>query len=118
MAGIWRARDACTRAVSQCPLTDVCTRVRASVCARARGGVFAFTFLVVRARELAVAGCKAVLMEKAVVGDSEDVPYTSFCIEGLTSKASSEFKITGVEGMCAGSALWGNMRRAAGNAMM
>jgi len=49
-------------------------------------------------RELAAAGCKAVLMEKAVVGDSEDVHYTSFCVDGLTSKASSEFKITGMTG--------------------
>ena len=50
-------------------------------------------------RELGRAGCKAVLMEKAVVGDSEDVHYTSFCIDGITSKASSEFKITGVRSL-------------------
>ena len=46
-------------------------------------------------RELATAGCKSVVLEQALVGDGEDVPYTSFCIEALTSKASSEFKITG-----------------------
>jgi hypothetical protein len=40
-----------------------------------------------------------VLREKAVVGDSEDVHYTSFCIDEITSKASSEFKITGVRSL-------------------
>lgn len=49
-------------------------------------------------RDLAAAGCKAVLLKEACVGDSEDVQYTSFAIEGLTSKASSEFKITGMTG--------------------
>jgi hypothetical protein len=49
-------------------------------------------------RELAAAGCKAVLVQEACVGDSEDLHYTDFCIKGLTSKASSEFKITGMTG--------------------
>jgi len=49
-------------------------------------------------RDLAAAGCKALLLREACVGDAEDVPYTGFAIEGLTSKASSEFKITGMTG--------------------
>jgi hypothetical protein len=31
-------------------------------------------------RELAAAGCKAVLVQEACVGDSEDLHYTVFCI--------------------------------------
>ena len=49
-------------------------------------------------RALSTAGVKAVLMEAACVGDAEDLPYASFCIQGMTSKASSEFKITGMTG--------------------
>jgi hypothetical protein len=49
-------------------------------------------------RALSAAGVKSVLMEVACVGDAEDVPYANFCIQGMTSKASSEFKITGMTG--------------------
>ena len=49
-------------------------------------------------RAIAAAGVKSVLMEKACVGDSEDLHYANFCIQGMTSKASSEFKITGMTG--------------------
>lgn len=83
----------------QCRLTDVCMRgVYARACALVCVCVVCTGTLSLAGRELAAAGCKAVLMEKAVVGDSEDVHYTSFCVDGLTSKASSEFKITGMTG--------------------
>ena len=65
-------------------------------------------------RELAAAGCKAVMMKDACVGDSEDLHYTSFCIEGLTSKASSEFKITGMTGHVNGHFGTGTFEKATG----
>jgi hypothetical protein len=44
------------------------------------------------------ANCRSLLLQKACVGDDEDVEYTRYAIEGLTSKASSTFKIDGMTG--------------------
>lgn len=49
-------------------------------------------------RELAAAGCKALLLRDACVGDAEDLPYTKFAIRALTSKKSSAFAIDGHTG--------------------
>jgi len=43
-------------------------------------------------------GCASVLVKKACVGDNEDIDYASFLVSGLTSKASSEFKFSGLTG--------------------
>lgn len=43
-------------------------------------------------------GCGSILIREAVVGDSEDLEYTQFLVCGLTSKASSEFKFSGLTG--------------------
>jgi hypothetical protein len=39
-----------------------------------------------------------VMIRRACVGDSEDLEYAQFLVGGLTSKASSEFKFTGLTG--------------------
>lgn len=43
-------------------------------------------------------GCPSVVVRKACVGDAEDIMYSQFLVNGLTSKASSEFKFTGLTG--------------------
>lgn len=43
-------------------------------------------------------GCGSILIRSACVGDSEDMEYAQFCVGGLTSKASSEFKFSGLTG--------------------
>jgi hypothetical protein len=43
-------------------------------------------------------GCASVMIRRACVGDSEDLEYAQFLVGGLTSKASSEFKFTGLTG--------------------
>jgi hypothetical protein len=43
-------------------------------------------------------GCSSVLIQNACVGDGEDVEYSQFLVHGLTSKASSEFKFSGLTG--------------------
>lgn len=43
-------------------------------------------------------GCASVLVKMACVGDKEDIDYASFVVGGLTSKASSEFKFSGLTG--------------------
>lgn len=43
-------------------------------------------------------GCGSVLIKDACVGDAEDMEYTQFCVGGVTSKASSEFKFSGLTG--------------------
>mmetsp|Transcript_11832 Transcript_11832/g.28291 ORF Transcript_11832/g.28291 Transcript_11832/m.28291 type:complete len:304 (-) Transcript_11832:272-1183(-) len=49
-------------------------------------------------KNLKKVGCGSVLVRSAIVGDPEDLPYAQFLVEGLTSKASSEFKFTGLTG--------------------
>ena len=43
-------------------------------------------------------GCASILVKKACVGGKEDIDYASFLVSGLTSKASSEFKFSGMTG--------------------
>lgn len=43
-------------------------------------------------------GCASVFVKKACVGDKEDIDYASFVVSGLTSKASKEFKFSGLTG--------------------
>lgn len=43
-------------------------------------------------------GCVSVLVKDACVGDQEDIEYSAFCVSGLTSKASQEFKFSGLTG--------------------
>lgn len=43
-------------------------------------------------------GCGSILVREALVGDSEDLEYAQFLVAGLTSKASSEFKFSGLTG--------------------
>ena len=43
-------------------------------------------------------GCTSILVRKACVGDQEDLEYTQFVVGGMTSKASSEFKFSGLTG--------------------
>lgn len=49
-------------------------------------------------KQLQSQGCGSILVRNAVVGDSEDMEYAQFCVGGLTSKASSEFKFSGLTG--------------------
>lgn len=49
-------------------------------------------------RELKKSGCVSLLVRSTCVGDAEDLEYTRFLVDGLTSKASSEFKFTGLTG--------------------
>jgi hypothetical protein len=43
-------------------------------------------------------GIHSVLVQHACVGDAEDLEYTRFVVSGMTSKASSEFKFSGLTG--------------------
>ncbi len=49
-------------------------------------------------KEFKSMGCASVFVKKACVGDKEDIEYSSFLVGGLTSKASSEFKFSGLTG--------------------
>ena len=49
-------------------------------------------------KELKSMGCASVFVKKACVGDQEDIDYSSFVVSGLTSKASKEFKFSGLTG--------------------
>jgi len=49
-------------------------------------------------REFKSMGCASVLVKNACVGDKEDIDYASFVVSGLTSKASKEFKFSGLTG--------------------
>ena len=49
-------------------------------------------------KEFKSMGCASVFVKKACVGDKEDIDYASFVVSGLTSKASSEFKFSGLTG--------------------
>jgi hypothetical protein len=51
-----------------------------------------------RGKELKMLGVTSVLLEKACVGDGEDVQYASFAINGLTKKKSSTFNMSGLTG--------------------
>merc|ERR1712071_320382 len=43
-------------------------------------------------------GVASILVREACIGDAEDVEYSTFVVNGLTSKASSEFQLTGLTG--------------------
>lgn len=49
-------------------------------------------------KEFKSMGCASVLVRKACVGDKEDIEYASFVVSGMTSKASKEFKFSGLTG--------------------
>lgn len=75
-----------------------------------------------KGKEFKSLGCASVLIKKACVGDKEDIDYASFLVNGLTSKASSEFKFSGLTGstnghfggiQSNGSVLWERTARAA-----
>ena len=51
-----------------------------------------------RGKELKMLGVTSVLLEKACVGDGEDVQYASFAINGLTKKKSSTLNMSGLTG--------------------
>jgi hypothetical protein len=50
------------------------------------------------ARQLQKLGYASVVVQDACVGDSEDIEYAQFLVNGMTSKASSEFKFSGLTG--------------------
>mmetsp|Transcript_1922 Transcript_1922/g.2950 ORF Transcript_1922/g.2950 Transcript_1922/m.2950 type:complete len:280 (+) Transcript_1922:79-918(+) len=43
-------------------------------------------------------GATAILLEKACVGDNEDIEYVTFAVDGLTKKKSSTFNMSGLTG--------------------
>jgi hypothetical protein len=49
-------------------------------------------------KEYKTRGCGSILVRNACIGDSEDTEYAQFCVGGFTSKASSEFKFSGLTG--------------------
>ncbi|KAG7342894.1 hypothetical protein IV203_020839 [Nitzschia inconspicua] len=49
-------------------------------------------------RRLKTLGCSSIFIRDACVGDGEDIEYTQFVVNGMTSKASSEFKFSGLTG--------------------
>ncbi|CAJ1939217.1 unnamed protein product [Cylindrotheca closterium] len=49
-------------------------------------------------KKLKKVGYGSILVRSAIVGDAEDLPYAQFVVDGFTSKASSEFKFTGLTG--------------------
>ena len=51
-----------------------------------------------QAKALKDSGIHSVLVRQACVGDAEDVEYTQFLVGGMTSKASSAFKFSGLTG--------------------
>lgn len=53
---------------------------------------------VARGRDAKPAGFASILVRGACVGDAEDLEYARFVVDGLTSKASSEFKFSGLTG--------------------
>jgi len=53
---------------------------------------------ILRGKAYKTQGCGSILVKDASVGDSEDLEYAQFIVNGLTSKASSEFKFTGLTG--------------------
>jgi hypothetical protein len=51
-----------------------------------------------QAKALKKSGIHSVLVRQACVGDAEDLEYTQFLVGGMTSKASSAFKFSGLTG--------------------
>jgi len=51
-----------------------------------------------KGKEYKQKGCGSIFVRRACVGDTEDLEYARFLVGGLTSKASSEFKFTGLTG--------------------
>lgn len=51
-----------------------------------------------RGKELKALGATTVLLERACVGDGEDIEYSTFGISGLTKKKSSTFNMSGLTG--------------------
>ena len=49
-------------------------------------------------RTLKELGVTAILLEKACVGDNEDIEYSMFAVDGLTKKKSSTFNMSGLTG--------------------
>ena len=49
-------------------------------------------------KKLKSLGCASVYVKRACIGDKEDIDYSSFVVGGLTSKASKEFKFSGLTG--------------------
>ena len=47
-------------------------------------------------------GVNSILVQTAIVGDSEDIAYASHVVDGFTSKKSSEFQMTGLTGSANG----------------
>lgn len=50
------------------------------------------------AKKLKSQGATAILLEKACVGDGEDIEYSTFAVDGLTKKKSSTFNMSGLTG--------------------
>jgi hypothetical protein len=50
------------------------------------------------AKQCKTQGSGSILVRNACVGDAEDLEYAQFCVGGVTSKASSEFKFSGLTG--------------------
>lgn len=50
------------------------------------------------ARELKQFGASAVVFQKAIVGDGEDLEYASFVVDSVTKKKSTTFNMTGLTG--------------------
>lgn len=53
---------------------------------------------VLTGKEYKKMGCASIFVRRACVGDAEDLEYAQFLVGGFTSKASSEFKFTGLTG--------------------
>jgi hypothetical protein len=51
-----------------------------------------------QAKALKKSGIHSVLVQQACVGDDEDLEYTRFLVGGMTSKASTAFKFSGLTG--------------------
>jgi len=53
---------------------------------------------VARARSFPRGSVHSILLQKAIVGDAEDVEYCTFAVAGWTGKQSSTFHMTGLTG--------------------
>lgn len=51
-----------------------------------------------RSKDLKALGVTAILLEKACIGDNEDLEYATFVIDGMTKKKSSTFNMSGLTG--------------------
>ena len=50
------------------------------------------------AKQCKTQGCGSIMVRNACMGDTEDLEYAQFFVGGVTSKASSEFKFSGLTG--------------------